>query len=401
MNFAWLQFLTTKIASCIICTDVGTGWMVNHGEDCPSSELIASKCNQNANWVQNKYCRQSCFNAGFGYPGDMCCQTASPSVVPSASPSATPSLTPSSLPSASPSTEPSQTPEGCVICDDVGTGWMVNHKEECPSSDLIENKCNKNANWVQNKYCRLTCYNSGYGYTGDECCNSNRVMHVSSPPSYSHSSSPSNSLAPFPSQPGPSIRPTLFPTESPRPTPIPSHSPTESPRPTPIPSFSPTVSSSPTQSFLPSLSLSPTNFPSSTPSISNMPTKSYFPSISKAPTDIPSITPTRSLSPSVEPTETSKPSPSPTVPPTKSVAPSLSPSIHPSAHPTPSYWSLEKIMPTPAPSSIPSNSPSKTDWDQSWNRVETFPSVAPMTNTPSDNPTHTHWYMDKLIIFGE
>jgi len=54
---------------------------------------------------------------------------------------------------------------------------MISVGMECPSSYLLETKCNKNAAWTENKNCRLSCYNEGYGYEGDVCCESNAKGH--------------------------------------------------------------------------------------------------------------------------------------------------------------------------------------------------------------------------------
>mmetsp|Transcript_32272 Transcript_32272/g.47706 ORF Transcript_32272/g.47706 Transcript_32272/m.47706 type:complete len:635 (+) Transcript_32272:70-1974(+) len=59
--------------ACIICDDVETAWMASNGKDCTTSDLIGTKCNKNAQWTTNKFCRLSCFNGGNGYPGDVCC----------------------------------------------------------------------------------------------------------------------------------------------------------------------------------------------------------------------------------------------------------------------------------------------------------------------------------------
>mmetsp|Transcript_5793 Transcript_5793/g.8883 ORF Transcript_5793/g.8883 Transcript_5793/m.8883 type:complete len:239 (-) Transcript_5793:169-885(-) len=58
---------------CIICDDVPTPWMASNGKECATSNLIDTKCNKNDNWTTKKFCQLSCFNAGNGYPGDVCC----------------------------------------------------------------------------------------------------------------------------------------------------------------------------------------------------------------------------------------------------------------------------------------------------------------------------------------
>jgi len=68
-----------------------------------------------------------------------------------------------------PSNTPAPTP-ACIICDDVETTWMTNNGKDCTTSDLIDSKCNKDTQWIANKFCQLSCYNAGYGYPGDVCC---------------------------------------------------------------------------------------------------------------------------------------------------------------------------------------------------------------------------------------
>mmetsp|Transcript_4017 Transcript_4017/g.4453 ORF Transcript_4017/g.4453 Transcript_4017/m.4453 type:complete len:245 (+) Transcript_4017:158-892(+) len=64
---------STPTRNCIVCDDVETPWMASNGKDCTTSSLINTKCNKNDNWTAKKFCRLSCFNAGNGYEGDVCC----------------------------------------------------------------------------------------------------------------------------------------------------------------------------------------------------------------------------------------------------------------------------------------------------------------------------------------
>jgi len=59
--------------ACIICDDVETAWMTSNGKDCTTSNLIDTKCNKDSNWTTKKFCQLSCYKAGNGYPGDVCC----------------------------------------------------------------------------------------------------------------------------------------------------------------------------------------------------------------------------------------------------------------------------------------------------------------------------------------
>jgi len=58
---------------CTDCDNTATPWMTRNGQECTTTDLISSKCMDNNNWVRNKYCQQSCYDAGRGYNGDVCC----------------------------------------------------------------------------------------------------------------------------------------------------------------------------------------------------------------------------------------------------------------------------------------------------------------------------------------
>jgi hypothetical protein len=58
---------------CIVCDDVETKWMSNNGKDCTTVNNLHKKCNKNNNWTKNNICQLSCYKAGHGYPGDICC----------------------------------------------------------------------------------------------------------------------------------------------------------------------------------------------------------------------------------------------------------------------------------------------------------------------------------------
>mmetsp|Transcript_12657 Transcript_12657/g.18952 ORF Transcript_12657/g.18952 Transcript_12657/m.18952 type:complete len:97 (+) Transcript_12657:1-291(+) len=95
-----------------------------------------------------------------------------PSSMPSSQPSSMPSAMPSSMPSSEPTSEPSSMPSStdCTICDDERTPWMKDNGKYCTNSYFTENFCNKKQYWKNNKFCRRSCYDAGYGYAGDVCC---------------------------------------------------------------------------------------------------------------------------------------------------------------------------------------------------------------------------------------
>jgi len=92
-------------------------------------------------------------------------------VLPSDDDEDTPS--PSKSPTPPPNTLPTSNPTECNICDDKNTPFMENNNEDCPTFNKLHKKCNKANNWTKNGYCRLSCYNAGYGYPGDVCCSEN------------------------------------------------------------------------------------------------------------------------------------------------------------------------------------------------------------------------------------
>ena len=146
---------------CIHCLDEETPWMVSNGEDCASSNLTNTKCNKDTFWESNKYCQQSCSDAGHGYSGDVCC-----SIPPN------PPETSTSFLSDQPNKTSSTTvPTNCTDCTDGETPWRVINGKDCATSNLMDTKCNKDNFWESNKYCQQSCYDAGYGYSGDVCCN--------------------------------------------------------------------------------------------------------------------------------------------------------------------------------------------------------------------------------------
>jgi len=59
---------------CIVCDDRATPNMIKKGRTCGSRpKPIQTKCNKSFNWNQNKFCQLTCYNAGNGYDGDVCC----------------------------------------------------------------------------------------------------------------------------------------------------------------------------------------------------------------------------------------------------------------------------------------------------------------------------------------
>merc|ERR1712003_231341 len=60
--------------TCTICDDIETSWQIDNGFDCASDTVrMNKKCNKDEKWTNKGFCRLSCYKAGNGYPGDVCC----------------------------------------------------------------------------------------------------------------------------------------------------------------------------------------------------------------------------------------------------------------------------------------------------------------------------------------
>merc|ERR1712127_22924 len=139
--------------ACTICDDRETRSQAGKGLHCTTDTWrIDNKCNKDAKWIAKKYCRLSCYKAGNGYPKDVCCDDSTN----------THTASPTALHS---------TPPACTSCDDKENGYQIREGLDCATDTWwIDNRCNKDGNWIANKYCRLSCYKAGNGYPGDVCC---------------------------------------------------------------------------------------------------------------------------------------------------------------------------------------------------------------------------------------
>merc|ERR1711983_356437 len=69
--------VASPTAPCIECTNNPTNFMINRGKTCDTVNNLTSKCTSKPQWLKHKYCQLSCYEAGVGYPGDVCCQSQS------------------------------------------------------------------------------------------------------------------------------------------------------------------------------------------------------------------------------------------------------------------------------------------------------------------------------------
>ena len=210
-----------------------------------------------------------------------------PSMVPTTVPSLShsPSLGPSELPSLLPSELPTSVPsvsrspsvfvdlrsKPCTVCYDILTPDMVKYEEPCTKSGaMLMISCNKQDDWIQEKYCQLSCFLYGNGYQGDNCCLPSE--YPTSIPSHAPSRAMPNTPSSVPSN------------ISQKPSYVPSSLTSQKPS-----SYSlvPSIS----QSFDPSqvLGNNPTSVPSIEASKDPSSTLSYAPSSSNAPSSKPII----------------------------------------------------------------------------------------------------------------
>ena len=83
-----LSLPSTFGQECIVCTDISTKGMISKGKECTVTRVSKGyKCVDSPNWIKNGYCHQSCYDAGRGYNGIVCCDDdmAAPTAAPASS----------------------------------------------------------------------------------------------------------------------------------------------------------------------------------------------------------------------------------------------------------------------------------------------------------------------------
>mmetsp|Transcript_11612 Transcript_11612/g.17050 ORF Transcript_11612/g.17050 Transcript_11612/m.17050 type:complete len:174 (-) Transcript_11612:1868-2389(-) len=58
---------------CTTCTDEPSETMVTNGDECTTFSRLNQRCNASQNWERMNTCQLSCYLAGLGYKGDVCC----------------------------------------------------------------------------------------------------------------------------------------------------------------------------------------------------------------------------------------------------------------------------------------------------------------------------------------
>ena len=163
-NYASLieHALAIPDAQCNRCTDNPSQALYDEGLVCNSPEIVSrveSACSA-PHWNRRGYCRQTCFNLGKAYDGEVCCDSAVVAVEPSVEKE---EVAPNS-PAVSSNTM-------CTPCyDNLSQEMIQNHLTCADSEEDIQTKCRDDEYWTLNRLCQATCYLVGRGYDGDECC---------------------------------------------------------------------------------------------------------------------------------------------------------------------------------------------------------------------------------------
>mmetsp|Transcript_24396 Transcript_24396/g.36189 ORF Transcript_24396/g.36189 Transcript_24396/m.36189 type:complete len:1032 (+) Transcript_24396:103-3198(+) len=73
----------------------------------------------------------------------------------------------------------------CTVCHNIESPWMVSKEVDCdnpisPNTGLsmLETHCSFSEFWRENKWCQQSCYNAGYGYEADNCCNTSGFEYL-------------------------------------------------------------------------------------------------------------------------------------------------------------------------------------------------------------------------------
>ena len=202
---------TSAQDDCVPCDDKPTPIMEDKGKKCEDfPNVIDSKCRDADNWVANKFCRYTCSMNNRGYKDEEECCTDGPAattkevlIVPLPTTTEGEQNVPPNIPAVAISDEPASNGDGteeegaeeedngntgegnenidegneegnekdCTPCDDTPTPIMIGKGKVCSNfPTIISTRCNDAENWVDNKFCRKTCFENGRGYEGDDCC---------------------------------------------------------------------------------------------------------------------------------------------------------------------------------------------------------------------------------------
>ena len=189
---------TSAQDDCVPCDDKPTPIMEDKGKKCDEfPNVIESKCRGADNWVENKFCRYTCSMNGRGYRDEEECCANGPATAEEVEPKDVPvsplptttegeentTSTPPNIPAIAVSDEPASNGDGteeaggeenevnCTPCDDKPTPIMIGKGKVCSDfPTIISTRCKDADNWVENKFCRKTCFENRRGYEEDDCC---------------------------------------------------------------------------------------------------------------------------------------------------------------------------------------------------------------------------------------
>merc|ERR1712111_221937 len=120
---------------------------MGNGHGCATDTTrLNNKCNKDDNWKKQKWCQLSCFNAGNGYPGDVCCNGTTPPPTPAPvtpSPTDMPVTTePTPNPTDQPTPAPVPTGGGDPCCAERNDGYQACKTDDwCNASDSNCGNC--------------------------------------------------------------------------------------------------------------------------------------------------------------------------------------------------------------------------------------------------------------------
>ena len=113
-------------------------WIIT--EKSVTTGLVHTKCHQSNYWASNNFCQLSCFKSNNGYKGNSCCDNGTPVL--------------------------------CNIFINEEITWIQGHNKHCNSSNLLLIKCKFSSTWVKENLHQQSCFEEGYGYGKNNCCES-------------------------------------------------------------------------------------------------------------------------------------------------------------------------------------------------------------------------------------
>jgi len=142
---------TAATSSTATCSDTPMPWMISNGINCDTASDVTqcTTCKNSAWWSTQKFCQQSCFEAGCGYDGDDCSRA-----TPAPTSTATipnPTVPPTMFPTATPPSTTPATGSGAGSCHNVQCG--------CPPFTAGASWCDAQNSLIAGDWCSLSAEN--------------------------------------------------------------------------------------------------------------------------------------------------------------------------------------------------------------------------------------------------